>query len=396
MKGKTIILSMASLALFVFCDEKGSSPGPDFTVRVIDDQGQPLEGAYIEGGIDWDHFRIATDSRGKAVIPGHARYERVTIYKNNFFSLIENYLSPDDYVLVPTPFILAEIGSLEGDAIRFEPNRILTVTYSGNYRVYGYNDNDVIEIASAEFPYQVKNFKLYDNTLWYTTHDNGIYVYSLTDPLNPAQVYHLDISGYLEPFAQKDSIVVVGPLSGHGPIRVFSYSDIGTVDELDRIGDFSVGHLSFISDYLIKLQGQGDPLTIFDLSDPSDIRLVYNVHYDGYDRPLMHSDSLILTGAGRAMSGIREYKMIDLSDPRYPLEEYDFSATGQIEDIIDDSTAIGRFYFDDTALCVFRRNPQGDFETIAIVSEFYGYKEHQGCNPPYFIIGDRLWKMEEQ
>jgi hypothetical protein len=393
---KLAMLFIGASMISISCGDNGSSPGPDFIVRVLDYQGQPLDGAYIEGGIDWDHFIVVTDNNGEAIVPGHARNNRVTIYKNNYFSLIENYLSPDDYILDPTPFILTEIGEIEGDVIRFDPGRILSVTYQGNYHVYDYNDNNVIEIATAEFPYQVKNFKLYDDTLWYTTHENGMYVYSINDPFNPEQLFHLDISGYLKPFARKDSIVVVGPLSSPGPIRVFSHRDNGTVDELDRIGDFSVGYLTFISYYLIKLQGQINPLMIFDLSDPSDIRFVYSDHYDGYSRPFMYGDTLVLRSThGNAWYG-HGYLEIDLSDPANPLDLDGFTARGRIEDIVDDSTAVGRYYYHDSALSVFRRDPQGDFEPIAIASEFYGYKEHQGCNPPYFVIGDRLWKMEER
>ena len=396
MKVKTIILFSAAIIIFISCDDKGPSPLPDFTVKVIDDQGQSLEGAFIEGGIDWDHFRVATDSRGKAVVPGHARNNRVIIFKNNYFSIYENYLVPDDYVLTPTPFILTEIGSLEGDAVWFKSGRIITVTYQGAYHVYSYDDNGVSEIASAQLPPGARNFQLYGDTLWYASHDEGIYAFSLDDTFNPQQLLHLNISGVIWPYARKDTIIAVGSYFGSGSIRVFSHDWQSDFTPLDSIGDFLVRKMKFISDYLIIIGNYYNLPTIFNLRDPTDIRLAYNGDNPEYNFGFFHGDTLVLRSThGNAWYG-HGYLEIDLSDPANPSDLDGFTARGRIEDIADDSTAVGRYYYHDSALSVFRRNSQGDFETIAIVSEFYGHREHHGCNPPYFIIGDRLWKMEER
>lgn len=181
------IFSFAVIFLCFACAEKSSSPGNGgaFHVRVIDTAGNPLAGAIIEGGLDWDSFRVTTDIQGRALLPGVAFDVRATIRKNNYFSIIDNDLRPRDYVLTPTPYVLTELGEIEGDLIRFEFFRILTITYQGQYRVYSFDGNVVAEIAVVEFPPAVKEFKLFGNVLWYTTHVNGIYVYSLTDPLNP-------------------------------------------------------------------------------------------------------------------------------------------------------------------------------------------------------------------
>ncbi len=396
---KTIQKLMPPTVLFLLfaCDRKVSSPGPDFSVRVTDHQGQPLEGAYIEGGMDWDYFRVVTDSRGKAVIPSHALYKSVTIYKNDLFSLRMPAMKPGEYQLMPTPNILYKIGEIEGDALIFDPHTIITVTYQGEYRVYDYGNDNLWELTLFELPHQVKTFKLRGDTLWYSTHENGIFAYSLADPYNPIQLFHLEISGYIKSFALKDSLVAVARSNyDFGYITLFSYSPDGSVNEFDQVDSVWAERMVIRSDYLIAHREYSPHLKVFDLADPNHIQQVYSNTFDGYRKPIFHNDTLFLSSiAGNDTTGIHILRAVDFTDPANPSDLFALNATGWIENIIDDSTAIGRYYYHYEALCVFRRNLLGDFETIAIVSEL-GYREHRGCKPPYFIIGERLWKLAER
>jgi len=386
------IIPFILLVAVYSCDNNPSSSGSSFEVMVTDTLGAPIEGAILEGGIDWGSFRIVTDSRGRAVMPGFARDVRTVIKKTNFFSRAENNLYSGTYKLTPTPKRLVEIGDIEGDLIRFGYFRILTISYQGEYRVYNFDGSSLHEIFMVQFPPAVKEFRLFGDELWYTTHDDGIYVYSLFDALNPIQLFHLDIEGYLKPFAVKDSLVGVGSLSGAGPIRLYSYHDDGTVTELDRIGDFSASRLYFLDHYLLRTVKYSDSYSIFDIEDPSDIRLVYNGQYGGFQGSFLYTDTLIITPSYPG----NVYITIDLSDPANPEEIGSFSVTGILEGIINDSTAVGRYYYYNDGLCVFERSRHGNFETVAIVSEFYGTWYHHGNTPPYFLIGDKLWKLEER
>jgi hypothetical protein len=379
--------------LFYSCDENGSSQRylPPFEVTVTDTLGRPIEGAILEGGIDWDHFRETTDSRGRAVMPGFARDVRTIIRKSNYFSIYETYLHPAVYVLMPTPKVLVDLGAIEGDLISFEFFKILTINYQGEYRVYDFNGSSLSENMMVEFPPAVKEFKLFGDLLWYTTHDDGIYVYSLFNPLNPFQYFHLDIDGYLGPFDVKDSLVAVTSNYRPGPIRLLSYHTDGTVNELDRIGDFSANKIYFLGDYLI-ITGYGSGYTIFDVADPSDIRLAHNGSYGRSSSSFLRGDTLILAPD----YGDYNYVMIDLSDPANPEEFGRFSATGRIDHILNDSTAIGEYYYEYQALCVFDRTSPTNFDAVAMVSEFYGYQGHHGGSPPYYLIGGRLWRLENR
>jgi hypothetical protein len=400
MLGNKFILNVIAILLAITinsCDKNSSSSQSPFEITVTDTDGLPLEGAIVEGGLDWDSFRVTTDNLGRAVLPEYARDVRATIRKNDHFSLIENYLRPGVYAIAPTPRILTEIGEVEGDLIRFDSSRILTVNYQGEYRVYDFNGHDLTEIVMFEFPHEVKEFKLYGIFFWYTTHQDGIYVYSLADPLNPAEIFHLNIDGYLQGFDVMDSLVAVGPNSGPGPIRLYSFHYDGSATELDRIEDFSANKLYFRSHYLITTGFSTDTFCIFDISDPTDIRFVRRGHYDGFISPYLSGQTLILrANSGNGASGEYGYIMIDLSDPPKPVNFGDFFAEGAIENFKDDLIAAGRYYFDDYALSVFERAPDGNYEAVAMVSEFQSYPELNGADPPYFLMGGKLWKLEQR
>lgn len=400
MPGSKYILKLIAL-LFLLCafscDDNTSSSRFPFEITVTDIHGWPIEGAIVEGGFDWDSFRVVTDRWGRAEMPGVARDVRATIKKNNHYSLIENYLRPGVYILTPTPQILTEIGEIKGDLIRFEYFRILTINYQGEYRVYNFNGYNLSEMVMVELPIPVKEFKLLGNLLWYTTHQDGIYVYSLFDSMHPVELLHLDIDGYLKAFAVKDSLVAVGSQSSPGPIRLYSYHTDGTVTELDRIENFTTRRIYFRSHYLITTGYATDLYCIFDVADPTDIRFVYRGNLDGFESPFLHGDTLILAASGgNASRGEYGYFMIDMSDPANRSDIGGFAADGRIDNIEDDFTAVGRYYFDGDALSVFKRTTGGDFEAVAMVSEFYGYRFHHGSAPPYYLIGEKLWKLEER
>ena len=400
MPGSNYISKLIAVLLFISiysCNDRGSSPPAPFEITVTDNNGIPLEGAIVEGGFDWDSFREVTDSQGRAVLPGYAREIRATFRKNNHFSLIENYLHPGTYALTPTPRILTEIGEVDGDLIRYDPDRILAVNYQGEYRVYSFDGEEISEIAFAQLPPPVKEFKISGALLWYTTHQGGIYAYSLADPLNPVEIFHLEIDGYLRAFDVSDSLVAVGPNSGPGDIRLYSYHPDGSVTELDRIGEFVVEKLHFRSHYIITTGYSTDMFCIFDVADPTDIRFVRKGNYEGYASPYLLDQSLILRAAsGNSSSGEYGYIIIDFSDPPKPVNIGGFFGEGKIEDFRDDLTVAGRYYFDDYALSVFERAPDGNFESVAIVSEFQGYPEQHGAKPPYFLMGGKLWKLEDR
>jgi hypothetical protein len=316
---------------------------------------------------------------------------RATIYKNNFFSKVINEIHSADYLIHRTPYELSDLGYIEGKAIKFLSDRIITITYQGTYHLYEYDDLGAGELVSDSLPSPVKSVKLFGDTLWYTTHNDGIYVYSLTDPSNPQRLFHLQIDGYLQPFARKDTLVALGDLYQLGPIRIFAYSPEGEIRALGSIGDFFVDEMAFFSNFLVTVRNYSILPYVFDASDPANINLVYSGYFGNYNRGFIHGDSVVMM-AGNGDGFMNQYLMLGLAAPASPQVAYAFVAPGQIENIIQDSLAVGKYYFDWNAMTVFRRGDQNDFEALAMISE-RAYEGHGGSFPPYFIIGSHLYKL---
>jgi len=388
------IIPLLLLPLIYSCGDTTSSNYFPFEVTVTEANGLPIEGAIMAGGYDWHSFRVVTDRWGRAELPGFARDYHALIGKNNYYSIIEDDLRSDVFTLIPTPQELREIGNIEGDLIRLENSRILTVTYQGQYRVYGYNEYDVSEILMVELPHLVVQFKLFGDSLWCTSYENGIYVYSLADPMNPAELFHLGIDGYLRAFDVKDSLVAVGANTGAEPIRLFSYHTDGSFYLLDNMGTLTAGRLYFRSHYLIATFYNNNRYYVFDVADPRDVRFEYEGGQGGYLSPIFHGDTLITEKAGVNTPGEKyHFLMIDMSDPGDPSDLGEIMAEGFVNDIIDDFTAVGGYYYGD--FCVFERSRRSDFEAVAMVSEFYDYRSYHGGAPPFFLVGEKLWKLEK-
>jgi hypothetical protein len=402
-KVKARILAVGVLILAAWACEMGSrsgeSPEIPFEVTVRSMGGGAVAGATIEGGVDWEMFRAETDARGKARLPHYARGEKATLFKTNTFPLRIEGIKENTYWLYSTPRSFRPIGDVEGWAIRFGADTLITLEYQGRYHLYAYNDTGVTEIAAAELPWTAKETQLHGDRLWFTTHEDGVYVYSLEDPFRPLELFHLAIPGYLGPFALRENlIVVVGP-EEWDRMRVFSYDEGGNVVPIAEFGsEYYVTKMVFRGSYLIVLGGQSLP-TVYDLADPTHPRLVYKQSEPGYWLGTLFGHHLLLTPQEEEHDRTIKFKLIDLSDPAHPAPGGFAEADSTLIDIIDASTAIGRYSLFQGAVSVLRGDITGGFETIAIVTEGTSgqipFHESEGNLFPYFIIGGRLWKLED-
>jgi len=400
-KKKIILLSIVIL-LISGCGKEQDGIGPpegQFEVKVLSSFGQTVEGATIEGGIDWESFQVQTDSMGIAILPGFALGQEALIYRNNFFPQHVQSLSPTIYFITHTPKQFRFIGDIAGWAIRFDAGTLITVEYYGGYHVYSYNDQAIIEIASAEIPKFVMETQLHGDTLWFSTWDDGIYVYSLENPLNPQQLFHLDIPGYLGSFALKNEIIVVGNPWDRDLLRVYSYNTSGECQEIANFGNCLALKMAFIFDYLIVINYPDNLPAVFDLQNPAEPYPVYNGVEPDFGSGFLFRNYLILIPLRELIGETTHYKLVDLSDPTNPSTAGFFYADSRITQIIDENTAIGRYYIWSGATSILRGNIASDFKTIAIVTDNPWTQnflhEFEGCAPPYFIIGKRVWKLED-
>lgn len=375
--------------LLMSCGDREGS----FEVKVVSPDESPIESAWIEGGFDWTWYRVFTDSNGVALVPGHARSEQATIMKDNFIPLFVERLDTRQYILEPTPQLLRLIGTAEGTAIIFEADNLVTLSYHGDYHVYTYDDQGVVEITTAVLPSTMKQFKLFGDTLWFTTHDDGIYVYSLADVLQPQLLFHLDITGYLDAFAVKDSIVVVCS-SIPGPLRIFTYSPSGQFQELASMSEFIADEMTIRDSYLILVGGEASMPTVFDLTDPVQPILVYNGLEHGAETGLILDTILVVVPEyySYTTNVSVTYKLVRLTNPANPYFCGVFHADAWLYDIINNEYALGDhvgFY----ATAVLAGNITDGFTTVALITE-QSYPSYGGSHPPCFLIGGQLWILE--
>lgn len=378
-----------------------------FRVKVLSPDLKPVEAATISGGIDWEAFEVQTDSEGIAILPGFARGESALIYRNNFFPkqfhllpLPYNYIFPLKYIITPTPKQFRLIGSIEGWSIRFDTSTLITVDYHGGYHVYSYNSQGITEIAVETIPIAIRETQLHGDTLWFSTHDDGIYAYSLADPLNPYQLFHLDIPGYLGLFALKNGIIVVDNPWERDALRVYSYNTSGECQKIASFGNYYIKKLAFIGNYLIVIAYSDCLLAIYDLQDPASPYLVYSGEEPEFRSGFLYKNYLILKPRSDSTEEETNYKLIDLYDPINPLTAGFFSADSQLLEIINETTAIGRYNVYTGAISVLSGNIIQGFKTVAIITDNPFIQiflhESEGCAPPYFIIGECLYKLENR
>ncbi len=383
------------LALLFACGKNSTSPDGGFWVKVIDNNLEPVEGVAIKGGFDWEEFHEITNSSGKAYLPGFAKGDYARIFKNNYFTEYIDKIYPVTYVLEPTPKKLVEIGTVEGDVVKFTSTMIQTVTYQGDYRVYSFNDETPVEVTNYELPQQVKSFKLYGDTLWYNTHENDMFVYLLQNYDNPLQLYHFEVGGYITTFARKDSILAVIN-SSNIALKVFSLSADSALEEITSFECLSGNAMKFISNCLIITGNTRQQPVIYDFSDLNNIELIYNRDDIIPHKSFMYGDSLILVPSTiQYISGRVKHHVMDLSTPSNPIfSNSHVWADGYLLNISNSNQAFGRYYNHYYSFAVFE-GYRYDYNAVAIVVSNW-HTEFQGGQPPYYIIGNKLWKLVDR
>ena len=377
----------------------------EFTVKVVTPDRQPVENATVSGCAGmWDYFGAQTDSRGIATLPDFALGERAGIQKTNFYPKVVHLfpyppsITPFTYVITPTPKKLKLIGNIEGWIIHFDSQNLITIDRHGGYHVYASNDQSVSEIAFAQIAGDIRKTEVHGNTLWFNSYNDGIYAFSLEDPLNPQLLFHLEIPGEHLQYTVKDNILVVGSLRDRGPIRVYTYNMNGEYQEIVQFGNHYCRELTFMSNYLILINWVDDLYNIYDFQDPANPYLVNSIYESEYWFSCLYKNALIFHPSYEYVSyeyledNAALYKLIDLTDPSTPTTRF-FLADSEIMAIINDTTAVGRTYSYNVVSVLLGDFVSG-FKTVSIVTE--DPIEFGGYAPPYFVIAERLWKFEEQ
>jgi hypothetical protein len=392
-------LALAVMGLFSLgCDVRPVPENGPFTVIVRTSQGQPLEGAVIEGGIDWDYFWIETDADGRAVLPSSAWDQEAVIHLDNYFPERVTLNRPYLYDLAPTPQRLRLLGAVKGEAVLFAPGRLATVEYQGTYHLYELDDGGVTEIGTTEFPGSVTQTQVVGDTLWFSAYEDGVFAYSLADPEHPLEELHLALPGVSRAFALNGGMVVTAGESEVTPLRACLFQADGSFVETARFGDFYVASIDFVDGYLVASGYNKAHPRVYALEDPYHPALVYEDAEPAYWSGFVHGRLYIQVPRPDSVSDNTGHGRLGLTDPAHPLKFGTLRADSRLLAIVDEATAVGYYHVMGNALSVLKGGLAVGFRTAAIVSEdpHYDLNEFGGCAPPYFVIGERLWVLEDR
>jgi len=366
-----------------------------FEVIVLDTTEVPVEGATIEGGIDWGAFASTTNEKGVAILPKKAFKQFARIYKTNYLPLSISGLLDSTYRITHTIKKLNLIGQVEGKAVRFKQDELITLDYIGNYHVYNYNDNSLNEILNVklnELAIAIRDIKLLGDTLWFSTHNSGIFCYLIENSTSPKFLLRLSIPGYLNAFVIKNSIIVIGEPFEPGPLRVFSFTENGTYKELSSINKYYVKKMKLIGNSVL-IMGNNDCLpSVFDISDPSNIKLQYNGLEPDYKDGLFFQNLAILTPQYAYGNINIDHRVLDFTIPSNPQIKQRISADSWLTDFASPAIALGNYYYHNQTVSILYKGELNRFNTVATVSDGT-LRGVGGTFPPYYLIGDRLWKL---
>ena len=177
------------------CGEDPFNSGGSFQITVTDDLGRPVDRAFVEGGADHTQFLEQTNIEGRAVIPKSALGGQAFIFKTDYLTLQVKELASKTYTLRETSKRLDLIGDVSGKAVRFRATELITLERDGSFHLYSFNDQSINEQYNqmlVDSTIVVKETKLKGDTLFFTTLNSGVYVFSITNPARPEFLFHLD------------------------------------------------------------------------------------------------------------------------------------------------------------------------------------------------------------
>lgn len=375
-----------------------------FKVTVSDQFGKPVPKATIYGGIDIETFLVNTDENGIAILPEFASAYLILIFKNNYIPLTDSARSQKNFILQKTSKNLDSIGLVEGEVIRFDEKRIITVDYIGNYRVYEYDSREVKNIFVVQLDSSVltiKHMELKSDTLWISTHSSGMFAFLLNDIFSPKLLYHFDIEGIIGQFFVRDTIL---SLIQNQTLRVLGFNATGAYQELSRVeidfvsSDRNETALHLAIQYLTILSSKGNA-SVYDISDPYSYKLIYREEGRRYDNAVFYENYLIrvLKPDKHKILQDFKYEILDMSNPASPTMVNSFQSDVFIEGLTSDTSAYG-YCIKDVIFSIAEGNINSSFRSVATaVKEGYqGLIENiAGVNPPYYIFKGGLWRLRE-
>jgi hypothetical protein len=193
-------------------------------------------------------------------------------------------------------------------------------------------------------------------------------------------------------------MVVTAGESEVTPLRACLFQADGSFVETARFGDFYVASIDFVDGYLVASGYNKAHPRVYALEDPYHPALVYEDAEPAYWSGFVHGRLYIQVPRPDSVSDNTGHGRLGLTDPAHPLKFGTLRADSRLLAIVDEATAVGYYHVMGNALSVLKGGLAAGFRTAAIVSEdpHYDLNEFGGCAPPYFVIGERLWVLEDR
>lgn len=165
-----------------------------------------------------------------------------------------------------------------------------------------------------------------------------------------------------------------------------------------RFFDDYVSQIAFVGDFLIVTNSYNAHPKIYDLSNPADPLLVWDAADPAYWSGFLYGQVYIQIPKWDQISEETVYGRLDLSNPLLPQTKPAVLADSRLVAVIDDETAVGYYHVLGSALAVLSGSMTTGFRTVALVSEdlSMNLNEFGGCARPFYVIGERLWILEER
>jgi|GEM_PF-1689956 len=363
------LLLLIITGFIISCQNEIVDPGRPVMIRVTDQEGSPVEGAVLEGGIDWDYFKVSTGFDGTASIPANSAAQGFAVYKTNYFPQIYNGQFERTIILRKTEYEYEKSGEFSGDKVVFsEAGNFITISYNGDYRYYSLQSGIAVLLGASSVAPTGRKILIQNKRLYIATHEEGVFQYSIVNPSSPLFTATFDLEKYLNAFTIKDTLIFSADAWQAGNLEIHSTGNTSTARLLSSIGKFYFTDLTTSGNYLIGF-GNSDCLPcVFDISDPAKPILVYHGLEYEYQYGFIFENYVLLRSKYGSYGGNYEYKKVNISDPSKPVEEGFFSADGSIYTIIGDK-AYGTNYYHDGSAAVFAGNIHTSFRTVAIITK---------------------------
>lgn len=396
-KPQLMLFSVLSVCL-AGCGE-GPLPIDERSIQIVvrDAESRPVEGAVVQGGIDWDFFQVRTNGDGIAVLPADAEGQRATIAKTNYLPNAVPRIFSGIYPLHTTPRTLTRIGGVAGSVIRFGQGELLTLDYSGTYRLYAFSEHGITEVAARPLGDSIeliRSTRLVGDTLWCATNSHGIYAVSLHDPLAPRTLFKLQYTGNLWPITVKDSLLIAGNAWHSGPVRILTYTSDGRCTEIGSVLNSYVRRLELIGNAVVVCGGIGTIPAVLDITDPHQPRVAYTNSGSGFTNAFFSSPNIVLTSEARTADGMHPllFKALRVSVRGDVTPEGEFTADSWLAGIAPGGIAYGRNFFDVNTIAFLEGSVASGFTTVATL-EGHFYEDIGGAAPPYFVVEGYLWRL---